>query len=593
MRHNKGIILLCLGGKYVGWAVNFCASLRAFSNSEPIRIVCDSDAMAGLKTYADAVQCELVLIAEQHKMNRSGRFSPGWAKLNVIHYVPKSWQRVLFADIDTICTGSIAQIWAEKGVIRSALTGRYAPDAKRWNCQWMPLDEVRKRYKLRADAPILEVNSSLFLFDYDAGRELYEVARKHYDHNWRKNMWGGTFPDELAINVALNQIGADYADLAYMDFGAEKGRPLLSFYGGMNFQPRRHTDKYDLHAKASFQKIYGKPTPYTFKSMIKSKHVETGRKAQSVTNHEEVIIRNNAEAISPFIPTYQAEPIDASKLLQDTGFGHIPCHTNMGLIRHYGEVIAAYRTEQPPYWKNSRVCITELDAETMQPVREGDMLYLGGQAEDPRLYRRGAGGLAVCYTDGKAVFRADLSKVSGKWEALNRVQLVRGGGLALPDSDGREKNWMPIDGTDIFVCNIGAEGLIVTNGEGSAIRLGDGITWDYGNARGSTPIVPLPDGGYIGLFHSKRENKMFGFSLYYVGAFVLDADLRLVSWSRKPLLAPPFEPKTTPRPNWKICCVFPCGLSIVGSSVIISAGENDFRSVVYRLELSELLKSVN
>jgi predicted GH43/DUF377 family glycosyl hydrolase len=85
---------------------------------------------------------------------------------------------------------------------------------------------------------------------------------------------------------------------------------------------------------------------------------------------------------------------------------------------------------------------------------------------------------------------------------------------------------------------------------------------------------------------------MFGFALYYVGAFVLDKDLQLIGWSRKPLLAPPFEPKATPRPNWKIACVFPCGLSIVGSLVIISAGENDFRSVLYRGELAELLKSV-
>jgi hypothetical protein len=585
--HNRGIIILTLGRDYAGWAVNYCASLRIFHPSEAIRCVADADAISVLQRYADRLQIELVPIRDEHRLNYSRRFSPGWAKLNVIHYVPESWQRVMFTDIDTICTASIEPIWAETGAIRSALTGRCNPDAGKWGCQWMPLDEVRKRFALNPDAPLLEVNSSLFLFDREAGVRLYEQARKHYDHNWTKALWGGTFPDELAINIALNQLGYDYADLPYMDFGSEKNRPLLAFYGGLNFQQRRHTDKYDRYSKVAFQKLFNKPTPYTFQHLIKKKHVSSGSKQPSTRNHAEIVIRNNVEALTPLFPTYLAEPIRAESLIKDTGFGRVPCHTNPAIIRHGEEWVFAYRTEQKPFWQNSRIVVTELGAD-LQPLREGDVLDLG-HSEDPRMYHDANGVLMLSYTDGKAMFRARLVKKAGKWEAMDAERMQRGT-AKLADSDGREKNWMPIEGLGLFVSSLNGA-VRITNGNGAEFEVGQGVSWEYGAVRGSTPIVPI-DGGYLGLFHSKRHVKMFDFSIYYVGAFTMDADFNVTGWTPEYIISPPFMPETIERPHWKICCAFPCGLVVEGDSVIIASGENDCRCVLYRVGLGELLKSV-
>src|SRR5205823_793753 len=84
-----------------------------------------------------------------------------------------------------------------------------------------------------------------------------------------------------------------------------------------------------------------------------------------------------------------------------------------------------------------------------------------------------------------------------------------------------------------------------------------GVEWGYGEIRGGTTPILLPDGNYITFFHSSlpwRGN----YRRYYMGAvtFAAEPPFAPVAITREPLLT------ASQRDVWaqrKPACIFPCG----------------------------------
>jgi predicted GH43/DUF377 family glycosyl hydrolase len=581
---NKQILLLCLNANYSGWAVNFAATLRANGGNYPIKLITNGNF---IKEDERRLFDDIEQMLPEHYTNAEGKFSPGWAKLHLDKY--SSADITLYLDIDAVCIDSVAPLFDVGSCgFNTQVESKTKLKEHEWNCQWMPLEEVKKTYELNSDVPLTEINSSYMVWDKN-GRAVFERARKNYLPKYRRPLWGNSFPDELAINVALNQIAFDPIGYPAIQFLTEQiNRPILGFYGGKNYLPKRHTSKYDLYSRAATMKVLGRFPNYRFDELVKGKHVESKRSVQTKIDHTGIVIKSTLSSIPCDFKPEEAIVIENNQLLRQTDHGEAKNFLNGSICLHNGELLYAYRIEHyDSWWRNSRIALTTLDKNTLQPNGAGYLLEgltsdKGKHVEDPRLFSDG-GKLSMAYTDGYSMYCATDFKKQFK----TSKKLLRNSDF-IPNHDGREKNWTFIPNRSEMVTNFDTNIQL-----SSGVTLPEGLRWEFGTIRGGTPLVELPDGNLITFFHSKREFKIpKQFAIYYGGAAVFDANLKVLGYSKKPMFIPPYLDRAIARPSVNINCVFPAGVANIGDNLLISCGENDYRTVVYRISLKKILSLI-
>jgi len=579
---TQGILLLCLNSNYLGWAVNFAATIRANAPGNKIKLITNGEFVPNdERVLFDQIQTML----PEHYQNEAGKFSPGWAKLNLDRY--SDYDLTVYLDIDAVCIAPITNLFnAGKYGFNAQVASRTKPNGKEWPCQWMPLQEVKKTYQLNSDVHLTEINSSYLCWNKE-GESVFEQARKNYLSDYKRPLWGSSFPDELAFNVALNQLAIEPEGVAAIQFDPEQtNRPVLGFYGGKFYLPRRHTEKYDLQARAATVKVLGRFPRYKFSEMLKNKHVEKGRNVQTKLDHTGIVIQNTLTATPCEFDPSEAVVIEQFLLLANTDHGNAKNFPNGSICMHKGKLLYAYRIEHyDSWWRNSRIALTTLNPDTLQPETPGALLTglvsdKGKHIEDPRLFSDG-GELIMSYTDGYSMYMATQFKAG---QFGKSVKLIRKGGN-IPEFNGSEKNWTNIPNRTELITNL--DGNIQLD---SGVTLPTGLKWDFGTIRGGTPLIELPGGELLTFFHSKRVFSVpRQFSVYYAGAALFDSKLTVLAQSKKPMFIPPFLDRGVLRPSVNINCVFPAGIVLKGDDVLVSCGENDYRTVIYRIPLKKIL----
>ena len=225
---TTGIVIMAFGKPaYHEMAYNFALSVKHFDNDIPIQFICDKKNVLLGHKYWVFNQVDLI---ERDDLYIDGRiFSPGRAKTRIDKYM--AFDNNLYFDTDGVALKSIKPL-IEKMLalpkegyyyVQSAdLSGPYCPIPKAnlhkdgpsfGHMIWAGLDTIWEYHEMPDDALVTAINSSFAYFRKgEKLTQFFEQVRDNIDNGipmGKFQAWGGTYPDELAFNIACAQFGLD------------------------------------------------------------------------------------------------------------------------------------------------------------------------------------------------------------------------------------------------------------------------------------------------------------------------------------------------------------------------------------------------
>ena len=223
---KTGILLMAFGKpQYAQMAYNLAFSIKAFSPDAPICLVHDK-ALDGVIHGKRWVFDQLIQIDPKHVTDpKTGKFSPGRAKVHMDLYAP--FDTTIYLDVDGICLKPVDDLF--KAV--EALKGYYYAQSAEWmthdavcpmhnlkrdgihfpQMQWALPEKIWEVHKLADDAEVSAINSSFQVIrKTKESAKFFEQVRDNVDNGMKPGefslLWGGTYPDELAYNIACAQM---------------------------------------------------------------------------------------------------------------------------------------------------------------------------------------------------------------------------------------------------------------------------------------------------------------------------------------------------------------------------------------------------
>lgn len=286
-----------------------------------------------------------------------------------------------------------------------------------------------------------------------------------------------------------------------------------------------------------------------------------------------------------------------------------PRHWNPGMLRYKDRLWMTYRYHLEESGGRCATAITEIDPKTLQPKGKSQWVPLKGPTgaehhEDARLFIF-RGEPHISYTemtgyrpgvDYRCSMRYGKLRLKGeKWEVLDTWQPNYGAN----SGNAKEKNWVFFEHEDRLMCVYSASPRhVVLEVEGDRVfnvHESDAAVWHFGQMRGGTPPVRLPDGNYLSVFHSSIPTEIKPHYVRYYGAaytFSGKAPFEPLQVSTRPLMVGSesdghrIDPRYTE--GWKPYVVFPCGLVDDGESWLVSLGVNDWQSAIGRVSKNGL-----
>jgi hypothetical protein len=301
---TTGIVIMAFGkAAYHEMAYNFALSVKHFDNDIPIQLICDSkDALIGHKYWV----FNRIDLIDRNDLYIDGRiFSPGRAKTRIDKYM--AFDNSLYFDIDGIALKSLKPLvermlalpkdqpffsqtasWTDpEGRTPMANLKQHGPDFP--EMQWATLDTIWEYHELPDDAMVTAINSSfMFLRKGKKLTEFFEQVRDNIDNGIPiarlKMPWGGTYPDELAFNIACAQFRIDpWCGLnpVYFQFrNSMTGKIvkwvyqnyyILGLYGGAGFT---HNSAWEMACNllGQYHANLGLTHEYKWHSLVKQKH---------------------------------------------------------------------------------------------------------------------------------------------------------------------------------------------------------------------------------------------------------------------------------------------------------------------------------
>ena len=227
------------------------------------------------------------------------------------------------------------------------------------------------------------------------------------------------------------------------------------------------------------------------------------------------------------------------------------------------------------------------------------MFKNGTHVEDPRALRVGDNWF-IFYTDGIHMAVAKLTK---DCDLIYSHYLHTPDDTLHADSDGREKNWVPIKASDGFLYVLYSESpriLFKYIDEGSFLKLIQqrilyyDLGWSYGYVRGGCPPVPYKDDKYIWFFHSAMTIPTYiseKSRVYMIGAYITEDTYpyKTTEITALPVLIgwPSHAIKTLIIQD---NVVFPCGAVQKDSDTyVICMGVNDYKIAYIEVKISDLI----
>lgn len=632
---TKGVFLTAYGKRgYVWSAYNFAFSIKYFNPHVKITLYHDQSLYDHISDDKLWVFDTLIQIPDSIKYS-NGKIDPGKIKVSVYDLLPYDY--TLYLDVDALALKDIAPIFDDLiragGYYYTTIIGTHTIQQGNdigLKMIWADADVIWKHYNLPQDAIMPCTNSSFqFIKKCKESKELFDQIKENVvtnplPLNKLKTQWGGGFPDELGLNVALAQkkiIGKYEGDYLFLGYHlSEKSFDqitndsyILSVFGGRNFTRLKYTDWYErlLHKYHREQKL---DHIYKFHLIIGDKHANT-RPTVENTNPVQVTANMPDGLLPALIKKDNTVEIKTDFLIHEYA-GHLgrPIHVtnwcNCSFIEFEGKKILVYRMEAKPFCVSTKLAICELDDDLQPKENTSIILNLhsnlmnfgkGFHVEDPRLfiYKKE---LYLSYTDGYQMGQAKIDKQT--------LQAIESFYIDKPEKDRTEKNWTFFEsrGELYAVYDTQKQTIFKMNGQEFEKKYETPFEtiWDYGELRGGTS--PVRAGNYfLSFFHSSKMVRRRGRDTkqYFMGAYLFESKppFKVVKISKEPFLSGTEMSENIPRFNNKIFVVFPGSVIRKKDSWLVSYGDNDtycryveisdellndnFIEIVYKNELVE------
>lgn len=281
MTGTNGILLIALGGvSYAKWAANMAASLRLHSPDVKIHLA-HSEGFEN--NFNDLEKQRLFdsfsVIPKELYTTEKGAFAPGKCKLYMNLYTP--FTRTLYVDVDGCAIKDVNPIFeALKGrSVVSQVVSTTENGAETWPCQWMSLKDTVETYGFKGKFKLQEINSSFMYFDKDVNetKAYFECAQSCYIDDYNST-WGGSFPDELAFNVATGKMNMDISwQTVITFFETPTNQFFVGLYGGYSSKFLKIYRIYEREINKAWIRIMGKTAPYKFHHLMKRKFIVENR----------------------------------------------------------------------------------------------------------------------------------------------------------------------------------------------------------------------------------------------------------------------------------------------------------------------------
>lgn len=279
-----------------------------------------------------------------------------------------------------------------------------------------------------------------------------------------------------------------------------------------------------------------------------------------------------------------------------------PHNYNPGLFEVGGKLVMCYRRHLENAF--SEIAVTELDTDSHLPTGKQRVLEIPKEFdnedhEDARILWHNDE-IYVTYTmwrratlNGRWLYmpRIDVAVFDADWQFKRKFTPLFGG-----NTKSAEKNWTFFSHDDKLLFCYDFErhviGEVTDEPNCRLVSTTDGISWDYGTIRGSTPPVCISDAEYLSFFHSRRMDRGAPHkNRYYAGAYCFEAKapFRITRYTEQPVFA---GSESNLQWDAQLACVFPCGLVVSGDTAIVSMGSNDMECAIARVNVPELLEKM-
>lgn len=280
--------------EYAQMAVNLALSIRAVCDL-PITLVTEPQTLRGLSQRMDYWLFNEITEIDQDDLYENGKFNPGRAKTRIYKYLKHDSN--IFLDVDSLVISDLNGLFdlCEKSgkFYLTQVVGRHRLEHGRdfIEMQWAWADDLCDHYGISADTDLYATNSSFSYWKKCDTSELFSEQMQHnIDHgiplDKLRLQWGGTFPDELALNATLSQFNHDATleeciSPVYFNYGnlhnfdveeLKKNHFVIGYYGGKNFTSQKLWKFYDEYLHRTCRRMFGREHLYKGAKLISSKH---------------------------------------------------------------------------------------------------------------------------------------------------------------------------------------------------------------------------------------------------------------------------------------------------------------------------------
>jgi hypothetical protein len=237
---NKGISILAFGNEgYMLWAVNLACTIRLYSPGLPIQLIASEQIINSIKAnHFESVFDYFTLMPEEDFTDKEGKLFPAKAKLKLMDYF--MFEKTIYLDADTALVRDVAPLFDSDFEFSTIinLVYRLAAIEETKLMAWCRSSVILQHYDLDPQSLFPSVNTSFMLIENTEhvqnifNSALNNLLDNPIPHDKQFMKWGygkGAQPDELYLNIALNQNGfiPVHEPAVYFRMASEAG-PVVS-----------------------------------------------------------------------------------------------------------------------------------------------------------------------------------------------------------------------------------------------------------------------------------------------------------------------------------------------------------------------------
>lgn len=229
-------------------------------------------------------------------------------------------------------------------------------------------------------------------------------------------------------------------------------------------------------------------------------------------------------------------------------------------------------------------CPNRCSAEDPRLIAVNDKIYM--------LYNRGEAIATKDIQSNRKMYLSEIKYDNNEFSIINTIPLI-----SPFQSKAVERNWVPfVKKTELYLIYSTEPNLVVLkpNLETGISEVISDVYFDsksnFGQIKGGTPLVEISSNKYLGFFHTNIDNGKK--RIYYIIPSIFDVSDNKYHFTSI-LSYPLFLDLYSFPDEMLVSLLFPSGLIMEGSDLILSLGKNDGEILLMRIDKNKILEELN